>query len=595
MTSGVTDAVDSEVETADGPEMMTGAQALVRWLEAEGFEVAFGCCGHGNIGLLDALVDSRIRYVSCPHEQLAVHAADAYYRTTGRPALVTTTIGPGLGNTTNAVMDAMQDCSAVLVIAGDTIRRYEGTDSFQEVRDAGQAQIFEPIVKRAWRVRQPHALLNSMARAMNYMVTGEPGPVLVSVAMDLFSYVDAFDIEPHRRRWPTCRRLPGSEAAIGEAVKVLAEAHRPTIFAGGGILGADATEELVRLAERLDAPVVTSMIGQSGFPNTHRLYAGNSGSVGTPTGKEMLQGADVLLALGTRFGEIDCNSWLPDHFIRPSCQVVQVDINPVEIGKVFPVAAGIVGDLKVVLTQLLAATELGAREPSERTLGLVEARKSWRSEFVAAARNDAMPMELEAVIADVQEALPEGAIIGTGVGIRHHVGQFYQFDRPRTHIVASGHGTMGWATAAVIGAKIARPDCPVVALVGDGEMRSTSEAIGVATEAGVAPVWVVMNNAGYNIIGLYQKRLFGRTIGTEFGSEDNGKTYSPDYARLGEAYGALGFKVTRRSDLIPMLSEALASGQPAVIEVPVTQTPRLRAFGYWDANTYMKPGWNQAN
>jgi acetolactate synthase-1/2/3 large subunit len=221
-------------------------------------------------------------------------------------------------------------------------------------------------------------------------------------------------------------------------------------------------------------------------------------------------------------------------------------------------------------------------------------RAEWQEEYerVAADAFETKPIELDTLLYEVQRALPEDAIILAGSGIRHQIGQYYQFNAPRTHLVASGHGTMGWVTAAGLGAKRGRPDTPVVGIIGDGDFRSLSETVGVAVEANIAPVWVVLNNASYNVIGLYQKRHYGRAVGTYFEIQGKGEPYSPDYAKLAEAYGAVGLRVERAADIGPALGEALASNRPAVIDVSVTTTPRYRAAGYWDANSYLPKGWN---
>jgi len=580
----------------------TGAESLVNWLEAMGVEVAFGCCGHGNVGFLDALVGSSIRYVSCPHEQIAVHAADAYYRVTHKIGVVVTTIGPGLANTLNGLLDAAADCSAVMVIAGDTIREYEGLDSFQEITrlgDSTQADIFRAAVKRVWKIRHPHMLLNGAARALNFALADSPGPVVLSVAMDLFSYAGEFDSSRYLNRQPTSWRLPGPESEIQRAWNLLSEAERPVVYAGGGVLASEATSELIRFAETLQIPVVTSTIGQSGFPNNHDLYAGNAGSVGTPAAHWALQTADVALALGTRFGEIDCSSWLPDRFLPEGCKLIQVDINPTEIGKTYPVEVGIVGDVRTVLSQALALHHPADDSPSSsaRTARALEAkdrRARWMREFREIATNDDQePLELEGIFLDLQETLPANAVVLVGAsGSRHRIGQYYVFTEPRTHLAPSGHGTMGWPTAGVIGAKIGRPDVPVVAVLGDGDFRSLSEAVGAAVEANTSVVWLVLNNASYSVIGLYQHRHYGRVIGTDFEIYGEPGVYSPDYAKMAESYGAAGIRVDHREELRPALRTALAASRPVVIDVRTTPTPRYKASGYWDANRYLPRGWN---
>jgi acetolactate synthase-1/2/3 large subunit len=583
-----------------GDETMTGAQALVRYLELEGVEYVFGMCGHANLALLDALAESRIRFISVPHEQIAAHAADCYFRVTHKPGVVITTVGPGLGNAVNGIMDAAADCSSVVVISGNVPTQYIGKDAFQELHmhaDASQAEIYRPFTKRTWRVDVPQTLMHTLARAFNYSLTGRPGPVLVDVPMDIFSAEADFDIPVGLQRRPTAGRPLGEPAAIARAVRLLREAERPIIFAGGGVILAEAESELVALAEYLGLPVITSMIAQGAIPNDHPLYFGFTGSVGTPTGNGLARTADVVLAVGTRFGEIDCNSWLPSHFFPvPNCRIVQVDIEPNEIGKLLPVDVGIVGDAKMVLGQML--DEARATGPavdwrnSPRYRDLDAKRRAWQDEIRDAQASDNVPLELERVIRDVCDVMPENGILLTGVGPRHHVGQHYTVRRPRTHIVASGHGTMGLAVPGALGAKLGRPDAPVVALVGDGEFRSVSQTLAPAVEYHIPAVWVVLNNYGFNIITLYQQRHYGRSFGTEFSIQATGQPYNPDFVALAQAYGAEGRRIERPEELKSALAEAIAAQVPYVLDVPVTRQPHLRSSGYWDANRFIKLGWN---
>jgi acetolactate synthase-1/2/3 large subunit len=574
---------------------MTGGEAIVALLEAEGVEAVFGCCGHGNIGLLDAVAGSRLVFYSFPNEQLAMHAADAYFRVTNKMPVVTTTIGPGVGNLLNGFLDAYHDCSSVLVIAGDTIRAYEGTDSFQEIDVAAQSEVFRLVSNGSVRIRQPEHILNGVARGIAFTRAPAPGPVMVGVAMDLFSYVGDFDPQRFVGRRPTSPLsvLPEPDA-VASALDELSRAERPAILAGAGVLRSDATAELVGFAERLGAPVATTMSGQSGFPNDHPLYAGNTGSVGSPGAVHVLQGADVVLAIGTRFGELDCCSWLPDRFIPTGTRIVQVDINPREIGKALPVSVGLVADAGAFLRAASGAVEGRVTGTGRWRQELADLKAEWRAEVDERAREEGVPFAYEPLIADLEGCLPEDAIVAAGSGIRHHIGQLYRFRRPRTHLVASGNATMGWITPAIVGARIARPDVPAVALCGDGDFRSTSEAFGVAAEFGIGAIWIVFNNASYDIIARYQRRLYNRAFASSFGSTDGSRAYSPDYVALAEAYGGKGWRVASREDFRSALHEALADGGPCLIEVPVQLNMRTRAFGYWDANKYLRHGWNLA-
>lgn len=579
--------------TAASATRTTGGEAIVALLEAEGFEDVFGCCGHGNIGLLDAIAGSRLTFHSFPNEQLAMHAADAYFRVTNRMAAVTTTIGPGVGNLLNGFLDAYHDCSSVLVIAGDTIRAYEGTDSFQEIDVAAQSEVFRLVSNGSVRIRQPEHILNGVARGIAFCKAPAPGPVLVSVAMDLFSYVADFDVARHvgRRPGEGFGPAPGDDA-LASVMRELSTAERPAILAGAGILRSGATDALVAFAEAIGAPVVTTMSGQSGFPNDHPLHAGNTGSVGSPGAAHVLQRADIVLAIGTRFGELDCNSWLPDRFVPNATRIVQVDINPREIGKAMPVVAGLVADAGAFLRTAADRLHGGAAAAGRWQEDLAALKAQWRAEVDELAREEDVPFAYEPLIADLESILPEDAVVAAGSGIRHHIGQLFRFRRPCTHLVASGNATMGWITPAIVGAKIGRPDVPAVALCGDGDFRSTSEAFGVAAELGIGAIWIVFNNASYDIIARYQRRLYNRAFASSFGSTDGSKPYSPDYVALARAYGGRGWAVTSRAAFRSALREAIADGGPCLIEVPVQANMRTKAYGYWDANRYLRHGWN---
>lgn len=578
---------------------MTGGEAIVRCLEQEGVEYIFGMCGHANLALLDALADSKIKFISVPHEQIAAHAADCYFRVTHKPGVVLTTIGPGLGNAVNGVMDASGDCSSVLVISGNVPTSYLGKDAFQEVHmhaDGSQAEIYRPFAKRVWRVQDTSLLMHSLARALNYATTGRPGPVLLDVPMDIFSAEDEFEIPDTTKRRVDHSRLPGDPTAVADAVRLLRQARRPIIFAGGGVILAEASAALTALAEYLGLPVITSMIGQGSIRNDHPLHFGFTGATGSPTGNAVAHQADVALAVGTRFGELDCNSWLPEHFFPlPDCQVIQVDIEPTEIGKVIPVEIGIVGDARAVLTQMIDAAKSNGPavewQASAYFRELEAKRDIWRKEIQSAQCSANVPIEVERIVHDVREVMPADGILLTGVGPRHLVGQHYPVLKPQTHIVASGHGTMGLSVPGALGAKLGRPDVPVVSLTGDGEFRSVSQTLAPAVEYHIPVVWVVLNNYAFNIITLYQLRHFERSFATEFKTVD-GRPYNPDFVAMARAYGAEGRRIEKPDDFKPALAEALAANVPYVLDVVVTQQPHLRSSGYWDANRFIKSGWN---
>lgn len=579
---------------------MTGAQAIVRCLEAEGIEYVIGMSGHANLAFLDALFDSSIRFISTPHEQIAVHMADAYFRVTHRPAVVLTSVGPGFTNTVTGIADAMHDCSALILISGNVPIAHRGTEAYQEIafhQDAAQSEILRPIVKRTFRLDHGHLVGEIMSRAFNTALGGVPGPVLIDVPMDIFSLIDDFALPNTGARRARARHSAANAADVRKAVEILLQARRPLIYAGGGALLSESSEELTALAERLGSPVITSLIAQSVVRNDHPLFGGVTGAVGTPTAHYLASNADTILIVGSRLSDMDASSWHPDMFFHvPPARVVQVDVDPVQLGRRFPVDVGMVADARTVLLQILAAlpAQAGREQRGEWLAAFDEQRRRWHAEIEPSQRSDETPIAVERLIAEIRAALPATGIIVAPNGPRYFVAQHYQALGPRSHLVASGHGTMGWAVAAALGAKLGRPDQPVVCLTGDGGFRSTNSSLAVAVEANIPVVWVILNNGGFNIIELIQSRFFKRGIGGAF-TATTGKRYNPDFVALARAYGAEGVRVERPDQIRPALLQALENGGPFVVDVVVTPQPLLRASGYWEANRYLKLGWNESD
>lgn len=568
-----------------------GARAIVAALESAGIDYVFGLCGHTNLAMLDALAVSRIQYIGTRHEQVAVHAADGYFRLTHKPAAVLTTIGPGLANALTGLGDAALDGSAMLVICGDVPTYYTGRDAFQETNlhaDADQWEIARPVVKRAWRVPHADMLLYDVARAFNYATTGCPGPVLVSVPMDLFSQPFAGETPALLQRRPSSQRIAADTALIARAAEILTRAERPLVYAGGGAILSEAWTQILELAEHLGIPVATSFAGHGVIATDHPLYAGYTATVGTPLAHELVRDADVVLVVGSRLAEMETSSWNAEVSFRvPPTRILQVDIEPTMIGKSYPVEVGLQGDAATVVAQL--AERIKARTPrrpwetSPRITSIVQRRKAWRDELAEAARSGDYPMTPERLLADIRAELPPDGVFLTDVGIRHQVMQQFPTHAPLTTIVPNGWGTMGVAVGAVLGAKLARPDRVVIAEVGDGAFVAVNSAVATAVEYGINAVWVVMNNGGYSSISVYQAKHGLHGLGTRFEHPD-GTPQDTDYARIAEAYGALGIRVERPAEFRPALARAISANRPAVIDVRTTSTPRVRASGYWDVN-----------
>ena len=465
---------------------MTGAQAIVRCLEAEGVRYMFGISGHANLTFLDAIFESGIRFVSVPHEQIAVHMADAYFRVTHRPAAVLTSVGPGFTNTVTGIADAMHDCSALILITGNVPIAHRGTEAYQEIafhQDASQTEVLRPIVKRTFRLDHWRLVGEIMSRAFNTALGGVPGPVVIDVPMDIFSYLDDYEIPDTRLRRASTQRSGAENSEVRKAADLFVQAKRPLIYAGGGALLSEASMEIQAIAERLGSPVITSLIAQSIIPNDHPLFGGVTGAVGTPAAHWLASHADAVLILGSRFSDMDSASWHPEMFFNvPPARVVQIDIDPTQVGRRFPVEVGIVADARTVLRQMIEImpTNLDRDLRAGWLRDFGEQRERWQTEIAPAQRSDETPIAVERLVAEIRAALPPGGTIVAPNGPRYFVSQHFTARAPRTHLVASGHGTMGWAVAAALGAKLGRPDEPVVCLTGDGGFRSTTPSLAVA-------------------------------------------------------------------------------------------------------------------
>ena len=339
---------------------MTGAMYIAECLKQEGVTKVFGQCGHTNYALIDACHRLGIEYVSFRHEQMAAHAADAYYRVSHKLAVLNVHLSPGLTNALTGVATAAADSTPMVVITGNTPSYHHAREPHQGIRfhaDASQGDIFRPVCKRVWRIDDAKFLPDVMPRALNVAQTGRPGAVLLDVPMDVFSQQVTAPVVTVARR-PNYDRPVAPADGIAAAAALLAQAKAPLIFAGNGATIAEAGDELRRIAEHLGAPVATTLMAKGIFPEDHPLSLGMTGIWGTRVANDLARTADVILAVGTAFGEADCSSWNPAHtFAIPPTRLIQIDIDPQEIGKIYPVEIGLVGDAKATLHALAAALE----------------------------------------------------------------------------------------------------------------------------------------------------------------------------------------------------------------------------------------------
>ncbi len=569
---------------------------LVRYLEDRGVTHIFGLCGHTNIAVLTALEGSTIRFVNTRHEQVAAHAADGYARMRRKAGVVLSHLGPGLTNAATGVANAALDSIPLVVIAGDVPTHYFGKHPHQEVNlhaDAAQWEIYRPFVKRAWRVDRPDRFPEILEKAFQLAESGRPGPVLIDVPMDIFSAkVDTSLFERLRAHTKQLEKPSIDDVLARRIVQELLDAERPVIYAGGGVILADAAQALAQLVDHLGIPVAHSLMGKGVLPDDHPLVLGMTGFWGTQFVNDTCRTADLVLGLGTRFAEADCSSWEDEYtFSFPPTRLIHIDIDAAEIGRNYPAAIGAVADVG----QALAVLNRVAREicPEPRPNAALRQRiADYRRDFTAAnveaIQSDAFPMMPERILAEVREVLPRDAIITTDVGWnKNGVGQQFPIYEPGSILTPGGYATMGFGAPGALGAKLACPDKVVVSLVGDGGFGQNPALLATAVESDIPVVWVVMNNCAFGTIAGLQKAHFDTTLGTVF--TKNGEPYTPDYAAVARAYGAEGVRIESAAEFKAALVQAIDSKKPFVIDVLMRNNP-VPTAGHWNILDIYSPG-----
>ena len=566
----------------------TVAAQLVDYLAARGVRHVFGLCGHTNIAVLSAMENSPVEFINVRHEQVASHAADGYARVTGKASVLLTHLSPGLTNAATGVANAALDCIPMVVIAGDVPTFYHGKHPHQEVNlhaDGAQFEIYRPFVKRAWRVDTPELFPEIIEKAFSLAESGQPGPVLVDVPMDVFSA----QIDPAlfaRLAHNTKDLVPPSmdDEAAEKIVRRLVESDRPVLFVGGGIHLARASEELRTFVDHMSIPVAHSLMGKGALPDDHPLVLGMTGFWGTSLVNQACLGADTILAIGTRFKEADSSSWYPGYtFDIPKARLIHVDIEPSEIGRNFPADLGVVADAKAalrVLNRVARERYPEGRPPADDAEAILRFRQEFELSNRAMATSDDWPMMPERILADTRAVLPADAYLTTDVGWnKNGVGQQFPILTPGTFLTPGGFATMGFGPGAAIGAKFAAPTRTVVALVGDGGFGQNPAMLSTAVEHELGITWVVMNNNAYGTIAGLQQAHFGTTYGTTFPGAIGSAL--PDYAAIARAYGAEGIKVEAADQFRPALEKALAMERPVVIDVAMVNNP-TPTTGHWN-------------
>jgi acetolactate synthase-1/2/3 large subunit len=581
-----------------------GAEIIVDYLVREKVPYAFGMCGHGDLGLLDALYDRRtdITTISVHHESVAGFMADAYFRVRHQPVVTFTSCGPGSANLPVSLGSALMDSSAFLAITGNVATTQFNRGPFQETGRHYQADfpsVVRPYVKRSFQATRPEQLPLMLRQAFATMTQGRPGPVHLDVPLDVF--VETSDAEiPEPRLWRAgfSSRAAASAQDVLDALRMLLQARRPVIVAGHGVELADASAELHELATLLGIPVVHTPLGSGVIDARSPLSLGASGRNGTYQANRATRSADVILALGTRFDDRATSSWLPGYtYTIPPTRLIHVDIDPAEIGRNYPPTLGIVANAKDFLGQLLEwVTERNGGPGDERLSPQHGPIAQWRAEIAGWAKewddhiapqrsSDAVPIRPERLLADLRTVLPRDGLLISDVGIHHNwIVQEWPAYAPRTMLQSWGFASMGFGVCGVLGAKLAAPERPVVAVVGDGGFLLMPSAVATAVEYDIPVVWVVWNNKGFISIRDQQAGYFGagRTFATSFVNERTGEPYTPDFAAMARSMGADGSVVERPGDLAGQLEAAIMSNRPTVLDVRVDAMARPLAAATWD-------------
>ncbi len=570
----------------------TGGEIVRDRLLAEEVPYLVGIPGHGIIAMLDAFMASQeqIRVLQVRHEQSAVHLADGYYRVSGKPLAVFTSIGPGALNTAVGLGASYVDSTAVLVLSGETHTYMEGRGVLQEVERKQPANVpyaLEPLVKAGYRPRSQQQLHDDLGSAFQEMTTGRPGPTFVSLPMDV--QAEESDVPDPEPTSVAARESLSSEAISGieSAVQLLIDAERPVIAAGGGVTLAGAEQALIELAERTGAAVVTTLQGKSCFPEDHPLYGWHLGTKGTSIGNSLTTSADVILSVGTRFTDQVASSFRAGTtFTTDDTRLIQIDIDPRELGKNYSGNVGIQGDAARALDAITAGlSERGHSVDYESTAYFAQIQKlreRWLDETAELRESDAVPSTVPRFYKELREVLKRDAIVVTSSGHAQACVLEFPFYEPRTNLTSGGFSTMGWAYPAALGAKLAAPDKQVVAVIGDGDFMMTMQEMATAREYGINVVVVLLNNYGWYSIRDLQMAEFGedRAIGIDWDADK-----SPNFVTIAKGFGLQAESVYQPDDIQAAVVRALANDGPSLVEVKVARdfpNSGSAVFGWWD-------------
>jgi len=544
---------------------MKGAEAFIKCLEEQGVEVIFGFPGGAVIDIYDELLKSKkITHVLVRHEQAAVHAADAYGRVKGDVGVALVTSGPGATNTVTGIASAYADSIPLVVFTGQVPTMLIGNDAFQEVDIVG---ITRPITKHNYLVKNPEELVPTIREAFHLARTGRPGPVLVDLPKDVVNAIITYPEEkPIKMRTyrPTYEPHPGQ---VEKACKAILKAKKPVIYAGGGVIHSNASEELTELARKLDIPVTMTLMGLGGFPGTDKLSMGMLGMHGTYYANMAVAHCDLLIAVGARFddrvtGKIEA--------FAPHAKIIHIDIDPSSISKNVKVDIPIVADCKHALTAINAWFD---RSPEFDPKKIKEAHKPWHAQIKE--WKDKHPLgyveetdviKPQFVVQKLHELTKGNAIITTEVGQNQMwAAQFYHFNKPRHFLTSGGLGVMGYGFPAAIGAQMAAPKKTVIDIAGDGSIQMNIQELATARQYNCPVKIAILNNNYLGMVRQWQELFYNKKY------SHTGLEVAPDFVKLAEAYGAVGLRATKPSEVEPVIKEALKTKNTVVMDFVISR------------------------
>ncbi len=539
---------------------MRAVDAIIECLKAEGVDTVFGIPGGANLPTYDALYDGGVRHVLCRHEQGAGHAAEGYAKASGKVGVALATSGPGATNLVTPIADAVMDSVPTVFITGQVRTELIGTDGFQEADVTG---ITMPVVKHSVMIQDPREIPAAIHEAFHIARTGRPGPVLVDVPQDLsradipYEPVDSVALPGYQ---PTTE---GNVKQIKLAAKALANARRPVIYTGGGVINADASEELRELCASDRFPVTSTVMGLGAFPGTHEHWLGMLGMHGTRSANYAMDEADLICAIGARFDD-RITGKLSE--FAPRAKFIHIDIDPAEISKNVPAHIPIVGDAKRILPKLTREYRALETDPA-RLDGWWERIRSWQERHpLRYEDSEDSEIKPQYMIEALYEATGGDAIVTSDVG-QHQMwcAQYYHFPKPRRWINSGGLGTMGFGLPSALGAKVARPDDTVVCVAGDGSLQMTSQELATCVTEDIPVKVFVMNNGYLGMVRQWQELFWDR----RYSAVD--MSMNPDWVKLAEAYGAIGMRATEKETLVDQMRAALEADGPVVMDVHVTK------------------------